>query len=130
ISSPNTPGLRDLQKREHLIDLLGEILAERKRSCGAALPPVLVKLSPDIEDPQQEEIAKAVLETGIDGLILTNTTLARPESLPVAFSSHKGGLSGPKLRDRSTTTISNFYKLTGGRLPIIGLGGVGNAAHA
>lgn len=130
ISSPNTPGLRDLQKRAHLLPLLADIMAERRRSCGSAPPPLLVKLAPDLAEEQQEELAAALLESGIDGIILTNTTLARPDVLPPAFAARKGGLSGPLLRDRSTAVIANFYRLTGGRIPLIGAGGIGGAQDA
>lgn len=130
ISSPNTPGLRNLQKREHLGPLLHEILEERARSCGTAPPPLLVKLAPDLNEDEQQEITETVLEAGIDGLILTNTTLDRPESLPPEFRNRKGGLSGAPLKDKATATIHNFYSLTGGRIPIIGAGGVSTAADA
>ncbi|MGB4057791.1 MAG: quinone-dependent dihydroorotate dehydrogenase [Alphaproteobacteria bacterium] len=130
ISSPNTPGLRDLQKREPLLELLGAVLAERKRACGDHPPPLLLKLAPDLDDAQQEELAKTVLESGIDGLILTNTTLARPEALPAAFAAEKGGLSGRLLRHKSTAVIGKFYKLTNGKLPIIGVGGISSGADA
>ncbi len=130
ISSPNTPGLRDLQKRENLLPLLASIMEERARACASAPPPLLVKLSPDMDDPQQAEIAPVLVEAGVDGLILTNTTLARPAALPRDFAAQKGGLSGPLVRDKATDTIRNFYRLTGGKLPIIGVGGVSSAADA
>lgn len=131
ISSPNTPGLRDLQRREPLMDLLGQVLEERKRSCGTHNPPpLLLKLAPDLDEQQQGELAGAVIDSKIDGLILTNTTLDRPESLPADFAAEKGGLSGPYVRDKSTDVIANFYKLTKGRVPIIGLGGISSGADA
>ena len=130
ISSPNTPGLRDLQKREPLRELLGAVLEERKKSCGDHPPPLLVKFAPDLTVEQQEEIARTVLEAGIDGLILTNTTLDRPDELPESFRREKGGLSGKPLRTKSTTIIHNFYRLTGGKIPIIGLGGISSGSDA
>lgn len=130
ISSPNTPGLRDLQTRAALLDLIGALKNERTKSCGSHPPPLLVKFAPDIDDAKQEELAAAALEAQIDGLILTNTTLDRPDSLPAAFSKEKGGLSGAPLRDKSTAVIRNFYKLTGGKIPIIGVGGVSTGADA
>lgn len=131
ISSPNTPGLRNLQNRENLLPLLEQILAERKKSCGTkAPPPVLVKLSPDLDEAQQDIIAAALLESGIDGLILTNTTLDRPDDIPYPFREQPGGLSGAPLTDRSTTVIRNFYRLTKGKLPIIGVGGISSADDA
>lgn len=130
ISSPNTPGLRDLQQKDTLADLLGELLEERKKSCGATPPPLLLKLAPDLDENRQGEIAAVCLNAGIDGLVLTNTTLARSGGLPPAFAARKGGLSGKPLRDRSTTVIHNFYRLTGGKLPIIGCGGISGPADA
>jgi dihydroorotate dehydrogenase len=131
ISSPNTPGLRDLQRKDIFLGLMEKILEERERACGRHMkPPILVKLSPDLYDQQQDELAAAALESGIDGLILTNTTLARPGSLPASFSAEKGGLSGCPLREKSTAMIRHFYRLTGGKLPIIGAGGISSGRDA
>lgn len=130
ISSPNTPGLRDLQKRDPLLNLLGKVKEERNKSCGAAPPPILLKLAPDLTGGQQEELAAAVMEAQIDGLILTNTTLSRIKGLPHDFAEEKGGLSGKPLRPLSTEIISNFYRLTDGTIPIIGLGGISSAEDA
>ncbi|MEM7651496.1 MAG: quinone-dependent dihydroorotate dehydrogenase, partial [Pseudomonadota bacterium] len=130
ISSPNTPGLRDLQKREPLLELLSVIKEERRKACGDHPPPLLVKFAPDLDEAQQEELAQAALEAEIDGLILSNTTLARPDALPANFAAEKGGLSGQPLTEKSTQVIHNFYKLTGGKLPIIGVGGVSNGQQA
>ncbi|HBH26825.1 MAG TPA: quinone-dependent dihydroorotate dehydrogenase [Rhodospirillaceae bacterium] len=130
ISSPNTPGLRDLQDPQALKPLLAALLAERAKSCGAHPPPLLVKLSPDIPEDKEANIARTIVEAGVDGLILTNTTLERPPGLPERFAGEKGGLSGAPLRERSTQVIRRFYALTGGRLPIIGVGGVESADDA
>lgn len=131
ISSPNTPGLRNLQQRDAFLDLVGKILEERTRACGKNMPPpLLVKLAPDLTEAQQEELAAAALESGIDGLILSNTTLSRPAYLPTEFANEKGGLSGTPLTEKSTEVIRNFYRLTGGKLPIIGVGGVSSARDA
>lgn len=131
ISSPNTPGLRNLQQRENLLPLLEQIMAERKKSCGTqSPPPLLVKLAPDLDDAQQENISSALLESGIDGLILTNTTLGRPNDVPYPFREQPGGLSGQPLKDRATQVISNIYRLTNGKLPIVGAGGVSSAQDA
>jgi dihydroorotate dehydrogenase len=130
ISSPNTPGLRDLQKREPLLELLGAVMEERKRSCGDHPPPLLLKLAPDLTEEQQEELAKAILEAGIDGLILSNTTLDRPATLPSLYAAEKGGLSGVPVRAKSTAIIHNFYRLTSGKLPIIGVGGISDGSSA
>lgn len=130
ISSPNTPGLRDLQKKENLSALLKEIMEERAASCGGDPPPVLVKLAPDLTEPQREEVAGAVLDALIDGLILGNTTLDRPVGLPSSFSGRKGGLSGAPLRQKATALVRDFYRMTGGRIPLIGLGGISTGEDA
>ena len=130
ISSPNTPGLRDLQKREPLMDLLEIIMAERKKSCRTHEPPLFVKLAPDLGETQQKELAHTLMDAKVDGVILTNTTLDRPEYLPEKFRNQQGGLSGQPLTDKSTDIIRNFYKLTDGKLPIIGVGGIANGRQA
>ncbi|MCF8496609.1 MAG: quinone-dependent dihydroorotate dehydrogenase [Alphaproteobacteria bacterium] len=130
ISSPNTPGLRDLQRREPLLELLGRVKTELASICPQNPPPLLVKLAPDLGDAQQEELASALNEFGIDGLILTNTTLDRPAALPPAFGAQKGGLSGALLTDKSIAATRRFYRLLGGKIPIIGVGGVSTGAQA
>lgn len=130
ISSPNTPGLRDLQRREPLLELLGAVMDERAKSCRTHTPPVLVKLAPDLNDEQQAELAQTLIEAKIDGVILGNTTLDRPESLPASFRAQTGGLSGQPLTDKSTGVIRNFYRLSEGKLPIIGVGGISTGEQA
>ncbi len=130
ISSPNTPGLRNLQEKGPLTELLTAVIQERKNSCGTNPPPILVKLAPDLNDTQLSDIATVLLDLKIDGVILTNTTLARPENLPKSFADEKGGLSGAPLTDKSTDIISKFYALTKGAIPIIGAGGISSGADA
>lgn len=131
ISSPNTPGLRNLQARENLIPLLARILEERSKTCGASnAPPLLVKLAPDLTDDQLKDVADCLVESGVDGVILGNTTLDRPEYLPAIFRGQQGGLSGRPLTDKSTAIIRNFYRYTQGKLPIIGAGGISSAQDA
>lgn len=130
ISSPNTPGLRDLQKRQPLLELLGTVKEERKKACGDHAPPVLVKLAPDLDDAQQQELAETLVEAKIEGVILSNTTLDRPDYLPENFRAQQGGLSGVPVRKKSTDVIRNFYKLTDGKLPIIGVGGISSGKDA
>jgi len=130
ISSPNTPGLRDLQKKKTLQAFLKRLRDEQKSCCGKQNPPLLIKLAPDLDEPQQEEIADILLSENIDGIVLSNTTTSRPASLPQNFSQKIGGLSGAPLRAMSTQIIRNFYKLTRGKLPIIGIGGISNAEEA
>ncbi len=131
ISSPNTPGLRDLQKRAPLMDLLAQIHDERTKACKIAPPPLLVKFAPDLDEAQQGELVGALLDSkAADGIILTNTTLDRPDYLDPDFAAEKGGLSGAPLRDKSTAVIRSFYRLTKGKIPIIGLGGISSGADA
>ncbi len=130
ISSPNTPGLRNLQEKEPLTELLSAVLDERKKSCGVHPPPVFVKLAPDLDDAQVKDIADVLLSLKIDGVILTNTTLYRPEELPRDFREQKGGLSGAPLTDLSTAMIRRFYALTDGCIPIIGAGGISSGEDA
>jgi dihydroorotate dehydrogenase len=131
ISSPNTPGLRNLQDPEFLRPLLQMILDERTKSCGSSFPPpILVKLAPDLSEDQLEKIAETLVNSKIDGVILTNTTLLRPDYLPENFSAERGGLSGRPLKDLSTATIRRFYALTHGKIPIIGVGGIESGEDA
>jgi dihydroorotate dehydrogenase len=121
ISSPNTPGLRDLQRRDHLLKLIAPVLNERDKTCKA---PVFVKLSPDMDAAQMEDTAKALMESGIDGLILTNTTLDRPDYLEKSFANEKGGLSGRPLTQKATQVIKIFSEIFSGDVFIIGVGGI------
>lgn len=131
ISSPNTPGLRNLQARENLMPLLARIMEERAKSCGKeSPPPLLVKLAPDLTDAQLTDVAACLMEAQVDGVILGNTTLDRPEYLPANFYEQQGGLSGRPLTDKSTAIIRQFYKHTGGKMTIIGAGGISSARDA
>jgi dihydroorotate dehydrogenase len=132
ISSPNTPGLGSLQGREGLQSLIPEIRKAREDACagGGRLPPILFKLAPDLDDAQINDLAALSLEYTIDGLVLTNTTLSRPPGLPSAFSAQTGGLSGAPIKDLANTTLSKFYKATGGKIPLIGVGGISSAEDA
>jgi len=127
ISSPNTPGLRRLHERTALEALLGE-LAELNR--GLAAPrPLFLKVSPDETHQQLADVAQAGAATGIAGLIATNTTLAH-SGLHSARAAETGGLSGRPLHKQARRTIGELFALTGGSLPIIGVGGVASAADA
>jgi len=127
ISSPNTPGLRDLQDPAELLPFLQQLVIVRNARCKT---PLLVKLAPDLNDDQAKAIAACVIEAKIDGVILTNTTLERPSIIDPVFAKEMGGLSGPVLQSKSNHLISLFYKETGGTLPIIGVGGVDSAQSA
>ena len=128
VSSPNTPGLRSLQEREPLQHLLSSTLKARDEY--APHVPLFVKIAPDLNIEEMEDIANVVMDTGIDGMIVSNTTEARPEVLISKYKSETGGLSGAPLRDRSTECIRIMYKLTKGNIPIIGVGGVGSGRDA
>ncbi len=133
VSSPNTPGLRALQGRDPLRALLDGVLAARAEARlgeNKAMPPVLLKISPDLTDEDKADIAAVALQTGIDGLIATNTTIARPADLIDGRRNETGGLSGRPLFAPSTRVLSEMYQLTGGKLPLIGVGGIANAADA
>jgi dihydroorotate dehydrogenase len=127
ISSPNTPGLRRLHERAALEALLGELA---RLNHGLAAPrPLLLKVSPDETRDQLANAAQAGASAGIAGLIATNTTLARA-GLRSAQAGEAGGLSGQPLQQQARQTIAALFALTGGALPIIGVGGVASAADA
>ncbi len=128
ISSPNTPGLRNLQQKENLAPFLDELLKERDAHDYQRA--ILLKLAPDLSEEEQTDIAKVVIEAGIDGLILTNTTFDRPDYLEAKFAKQTGGLSGQPVKAKSTNVIKNFSELTNGGMPIIGIGGVANTQDA
>ncbi|MBT4769289.1 MAG: quinone-dependent dihydroorotate dehydrogenase [Rhodospirillaceae bacterium] len=133
VSSPNTPGLRDLQGRAHLSNLLSRVVEARKAACAGlveTLPPLLLKIAPDQQVSEYAEIAQTVLTAGIDGLIISNTTVSRPQGLHGPHLSEIGGLSGPSLFPLSTRVLAEMYDLTQGKLPIIGVGGISSGAEA
>ncbi len=128
ISSPNTPGLRALQGRGPLTKLLGAVMEAREIS--GHRPPLLLKVAPDLTGEDKEDIAQVALAAGVDGLIATNSTIQRPNGLADPRRSEQGGLSGRPIFDLSTGVLADLYRLTGGRLPLIGVGGVTSGAHA
>jgi dihydroorotate dehydrogenase len=132
VSSPNTPGLRGLQARGPIEELLRRTLAARDNAAPdpAYRPPLLAKVGPDLDDGQLRDIAEVALATGIDGLIIGNTTLARPATLKSRDRAEAGGLSGRPLMTPSTECLRQMYRFTEGRLPIIGCGGVASGADA
>jgi dihydroorotate dehydrogenase len=129
ISSPNTPGLRDLQAPHALDALLMRVEAARKALPGRS-PPLLLKLAPDLDDQDLPEIVRIALAHGVDGLIVSNTTLARDGLNEASFAAETGGLSGRPLFLRSTRMLARVYTLTGGKLPLIGVGGIDSGATA
>ena len=128
ISSPNTPGLRDLQARANLQALLRRLIAARDRTSLAA--PLLLKIAPDLTSQECHDIAEVALATGIDGIIVSNTTVARPACLKSRDARETGGLSGRPLFAASTALLADMYRLTQGKLALIGVGGVASAADA
>ncbi len=133
ISSPNTPGLRNLQKNEPIRRLLQAAISKRNALVDHStknLPPLFVKVAPDLSDEDMKDIASAVMEIGVDGILVTNTSNQRPDSLVSRNSGETGGLSGLPIRDLSTECIRKMYNLTGGNVFIIGIGGVGSGRDA
>lgn len=129
VSSPNTPGLRDLQQPQKLRRLLTAALQARDNLAQPNVP-LLVKLAPDLTQEELQDIAQAVMECGVDGLIVCNTTMSRPSSVTSSERNEAGGLSGAPLKEISTECIRTLYALTDGNIPIIGVGGVSSGADA
>jgi dihydroorotate dehydrogenase len=130
ISSPNTPGLRDLQAPEALTALLKRV--HEARAKAEKRPPLLVKLAPDIADADLPDIVRVIESHGVDGIVVSNTTLSRQGLKDASFATEIGGLSGRPLFARSTRMLARVYGLTKGKLPLIGVGGIdsGEAAVA
>jgi dihydroorotate dehydrogenase len=125
ISSPNTPGLRKLQERGFLGALLGRVTARRDEMADrlGRRVPVLVKLAPDLDDGQLLTAVDVISESGLDGIIATNTTISR-DGLDHPRAGEEGGLSGAALTDMSTRIIARISEHTGGSIPIVGVGGI------
>ena len=128
ISSPNTPGLRALQSAAALEDLLGRIAGARARLEGPR--PVFLKTAPDLELGEIEQIAEAAIRHGLDALIVGNTTLSRPATLRAEQAGEAGGLSGAPLTALSTRILGQFHQVCGGRIALIGAGGIASGADA
>jgi dihydroorotate dehydrogenase len=127
ISSPNTPGLRGLQNRQELVTLLARINEARHK-----LPrrlPIFLKIAPDLNANELADIAAVTSKGEVDAVVISNTTISRP-ALRSHHSAEQGGLSGRPLFDLSTRQLARFHQLTGGKLPLIGVGGIGSAAQA
>ncbi len=125
VSSPNTPGLRSLQGRDQLAGILAPLQEENAKGPGPRKP-LLVKLSPDLRDDEIEPVVEAILQNGCDGIVATNTTINKNA---VALK-EEGGLSGAPLRRRSTEMVKLLVKKTGGKIPIVGAGGIFDARDA
>ena len=128
VSSPNTPGLRDLQERQSLTRLLAAVI-EARNGAGRRVP-LLLKIAPDLDDTALAAIAEKTAAAGVDGLIATNTTTARDDVSDARLAAEAGGLSGRPLFDRSTRILAKLRRLVGDGLVLIGVGGVDSAAAA
>ncbi len=125
ISSPNTPGLRALQDRAALDDLLTAVMTAR----GTDRTPIFLKVAPDLEPADIDDISAACLDHGVDALIVSNTTIARPP-LRSRHADETGGLSGAPLHDPALQRLRDFRRVLGTRLPLIGVGGIATAEQA
>lgn len=122
VSSPNTPGLRDLQQKAALDELLSSVLAARERT--GKRRPVLLKIAPDLSFAELDDIVGVARARGVDGMIVSNTTLARPSTLRSASARESGGLSGAPLFEPSTRLLAAAYQRVERQFPLIGVGGV------
>jgi len=131
ISSPNTPGLRDLQNENAMEELLGRVSEVRAQLTGDRPSyPIFLKVAPDLGLGEIERIVEQSRSYGINAIIVSNTTVARPSSLKSKYKIEKGGLSGQPLFDLSTETLRQFYAAAKGKIDLIGVGGVSNGLQA
>jgi dihydroorotate dehydrogenase len=132
ISSPNTQNLRQLQQADELDRLLEALVAERRKLAGqhGRTVPLAVKIAPDLTEDQVAQAAALLLKHGVDGVIATNTTLSREGVAGLPHADEAGGLSGAPVRARSTAVVRQLASALGGRVPIIGVGGIFSAADA
>lgn len=129
ISSPNTPGLRALQNKAELETLISRVLAAR-RTGKARMTPVLLKIAPDLGAEELADIADVALHLGLDGIIVSNTTIAREGLVSGINANETGGLSGAPLFSMSTRVLADMYRLTQGRIPLVGVGGISSGDDA
>lgn len=132
ISSPNTVGLRDLQQKQALSSLMKVIEEDRNRLAAAAgkRKPVLYKIAPDLEQHDKEDIVEVALAYNVDGLIISNTTISRSQNLLSGHQGEKGGLSGKPLFAASTEVLRDVYRISKGKIPLVGSGGIASAEDA
>ena len=129
ISSPNTPGLRDLQKRGQIENLVKSLNKIKNNQENLAAKAVLFKIDPDMDEEQLRDIALMSLALGVDGLIISNSTIDRPTTLISSSKNEIGGLSGKPLFIKSTLVLKKMYSLTNGQIPLIGVGGISNGVE-
>jgi dihydroorotate dehydrogenase len=127
VSSPNTPGLRNLQGREMLAELLSRVMAARDAS---AKIPIFLKIAPDLDETELDDIAAELLDKNVDGLIVSNTTVSRHGIHDDRHATESGGLSGRPLFSRSTAVLAKMRRRLGPAMPIVGLGGVDSTETA
>ncbi len=124
ISSPNTPGLRDLQLRGRIETLVKKIQKKQSEIEQLVNKPIFIKISPDLDDEQLRDIALMSLANNVNGLIISNSTLQRPDTLISNYKNEVGGLSGKPIFLNSTILLKKMYSLTNGQITLIGVGGV------
>ncbi len=129
ISSPNTPGLRALQDESALTGLIDAVIEARGESGVRSLPPIFLKVAPDLEPADIDAIARIALDKQLGALIVSNTTVSRP-TLRSHHADETGGLSGAPLRPLALERLRDFRKATGGAIPLVGVGGIASAEHA
>jgi len=131
ISSPNTPGLRDLQNENAMDELLGRIAEARAELTGDRPSyPIFLKVAPDVDMGEIERIVEQARTYGMNAIIISNTTIARPNTLQSAHKGEGGGLSGAPLFEKSTEVLKEFYAAAQGKIDLIGVGGISNGAQA
>jgi len=132
VSSPNTPGLRSLQFGDSLRQLLEALRQRQEELAGrhGRRVPLAIKIAPDMSDEETAQVARALLDTGMDAVIATNTTLGREGVEGLEHAGEAGGLSGAPVREKSTHTVRVLAGELGGRLPIIAVGGITEGRHA
>ncbi|KAI1297625.1 Dihydroorotate dehydrogenase (quinone), mitochondrial [Mortierella claussenii] len=131
VSSPNTPGLRSLQRKGMLEELLRQVISARDRLQSSYKPPLLVKIAPDLSDEELEDVSEAALATKVDGIIISNTTISRPKSLINKENAKEvGGLSGPVVKPLALRALRAVYKHTEGKIPLVGCGGISTGEDA
>lgn len=129
ISSPNTPGLRALQDESALTGLIDAVIEARAEASGANQPPIFLKVAPDLEPADIDAIARIAIDKKLAALIVSNTTISRPD-LRSSHAGETGGLSGAPLRAMALERVRDFCKATGGAIPLVGVGGIASAEHA
>lgn len=132
LSSPNTPGLRDLQFGEPLNNLLATLKAEQAvlQELHGMYVPLVIKIAPDMVESDIDNVAAALISNGIDGVIATNTTIDKTAVAHLNFGSETGGLSGQPVREKSTAVVKRLAEVLNGEIPIIGVGGIDSGETA